>query len=89
MSDDCEICKGTRQIRVLNVWRIQRRYQVNGGDVSEAMGNSADNLPFIILENACPACCGEQACDNAHRELERKMGGNPWNPDTYKDQGQG
>lgn len=85
---DCRICHGTKRINVLNVWRIQRRYRINGGDASEAIGGSSDDLPFIVLENACPDCCGESACDEAHRELERRMGGNPWSPETYEGEGQ-
>lgn len=86
--DECVYCRGTKQINVLNIWRVQRRYRVNGGDISEALGDNVSDLPFIILENACPSCCGEAAHNEAVADLVRKMGGDPWSGETFKDEGQ-
>ena len=85
---ECIYCEGTKRIRVLNVWRIQRRYRVNGGDVAAAVGQSVSDLPFIELENACPACCGEAAHTEAMIELGRQMGGDPFAPETFDNEGQ-
>lgn len=90
MTDEsCEICHGTKQMNVLNLWRVNRKYQVNGGDLKKAMGTTADDLPFIVIENACFKCCGEEAADSAILDLQKRMGGNPFNPATYeKEDGQ-
>lgn len=85
----CEICQGTKQMHVLNLWKANRKYQVNGGDIKKAIGPTADDLPFIVIENACFKCCGEEAADTAMLALQERMGGNPFNPATYeKEDGQ-
>lgn len=75
-------------MNVLNLWQVNRRTAINGGDLEEALGKSADDMPFIVLDNACPRCFGAEAADKAMLDLVERMGGDPWNPETYTEQGQ-
>lgn len=77
----CEICEDTRRVNVLNVWAVQRAHK-NGTSVHDAVGDALNN--FIVLENACPKCCGEDAFNQAMTDLREKMGGDAWDPKTYE-----
>lgn len=75
-------------MNVLNLWKVNRRTKINGGDLDAALGQTANEFPFIVIDNACPGCFGQEVADKAMLDLIEKMGGNPWSAETYSEEGQ-
>ncbi|KKK60047.1 hypothetical protein LCGC14_3028290 [marine sediment metagenome] len=76
----CEYCDDTGMLDVLDVWEVQRmhlKYGVVSIDSHEA-------LPFIKQAVKCYKCHGDKAFDEDMKKLTKKMGGNPFNAETFK-----
>lgn len=76
----CKLCHGEGSLDVLNVWAVQREH-IEHGQVSI---DSASALPMLKNAVRCPECQGSDACDEDMEALKERMGGNPYDEETYR-----
>ena len=76
----CKICEGIGYVDVLDIWSIQREH-IKHGAVSI---DSAKALPMLKKAIRCPKCHGNDATDSDTEALTKRMGGCPWEAETFE-----